>query len=171
MLEQTLAAFLAWSGPPPEACTCSPPSAADALASADLIFEGKLVGWAEVDDANGKRQSWRFRVERTWKVELPSSVDVTIPRNPCEPSFGDIGDRWLVYGNRHEEADRFIFADCGRALPISDAQADIEVLDAQLGKSPARQSCTLTDASDGRARLWLWLLGGCCVAWRIRQRH
>lgn len=111
--------------PSPNCPRCPIPSAAGALASADVAFLGRPL---RVTDA-GAEGDWarhvHFRVLGTWKGDLPDEVDVDAPYL----AWACRGERWLdddagaiVYADRAADGGLSVSI-CGRLDPYDAADA------------------------------------------------
>ena len=130
------------------ACSCfGPPSTERALADSDAVFVGEVVKLDRPSPfkSSASLETDTFRVSESWKGPEGGMLEVRTPLMgvSCGYPF-KVGQEYLVYayeGKQGIETDG-----CSQTKPLSEADADLEVLGA--GKKPTGGE-VLSDTSGG----------------------
>lgn len=81
------------------ACSCMSLTEAEALAGADAVFEGVVIGPAGADDAGREQIQYEFSVEAMVKGNLPGDrvrVSTSSRGGSCGAGYA-LGQKWRVY--------------------------------------------------------------------------
>ena len=128
-LSALLAASLTWLvASPAAACSCAePPPPAEALAGADVVFEGRAVAveLVEPDPSGLGTQRWQFSVTRYFKGELGPTLTLTSPSVCCVCGRQyPLDVPFVVYARMSEQgALRDSMCSSSHALPFEPGEA------------------------------------------------
>jgi hypothetical protein len=128
------------------ACSCAgEPAPLDALRSADVVFEGTVLGEPEavraklgIDGYEGAAR-FRFAVARYFKGQQgPEAAIYTIDQGTACGRFYDASTTYLVYGQLRPDG---VLTDslCSRTRTLADATEDLELLGAGEAPDPGVQ--------------------------------
>jgi hypothetical protein len=138
------------------ACSCALITPAEAYASADTVFSGKVENVQYLDDPEGGRLEPRiivtFSVNDLWKGGEQSQIIMHTVYNKfsCNGYFFKSGKEYLVYATYNKRAENFLgklFAPkeprlgvklCSGTKPIEEAGSDLTVLRSSKGLTPGK---------------------------------
>lgn len=109
---------------------------ANAIASADLIFEGSVTAAEPITitkDSLEKNVRYEFAVQKLWKGKLPWSLNqINIIRNTYWGDGFTVGDSYLVTAIKTDIG--YVVPLCRESTPLDQAADKIKVLEQILGK-------------------------------------
>ncbi|EDM75833.1 hypothetical protein PPSIR1_33491 [Plesiocystis pacifica SIR-1] len=127
-------AALAFTPAIAQACSCMrAPEPVEAARGADAVFSAKLVSVAEADSGTPDfpNKVFTFEVAQTLKGNLDPQVRVITAHDSaaCGRDYDEAGSEWLIYARIHDDGqlrDNL----CSRTMPLDQAGADLEALEA-----------------------------------------
>ncbi len=125
-LPLTLAAA-AWIGPRvARACSCSsPPPPAQALESADAVFEARPFSMSN----DNRRARYVFDVDKVWKGDVGPRIEISTALHSATCGRGyQIGGRYVVYARKDPQTGAWTDNLCSRTRTSQSAAEDLRVL-------------------------------------------
>lgn len=105
-----------------EACSCMQTSFEDARAGSAAIFEGRVESVEPIDEL---RVRVTLHVTQAWGGVERERVDVVTANNSAACGFAfEVGEHYLVYAGRDEEAQTLSVSLCSRTARMDDAGED-----------------------------------------------
>jgi hypothetical protein len=123
------------------ACSCvMPPPPEQALEEADAVLQARAFAMRNDD----MRAYYRFEVDRVWKGDVGSHVEISTPLHAasCGRSYA-IGTQYVIYARRSASGELTDML-CTRTRAMSSAAEDLEVLGP--GHAPYEQPVLPADA-------------------------
>lgn len=121
-----------------DACKCTHPSYARAVAAADAIFAGELVKLDLAPRKRGEVDELTFSVTRVYKGSIGKSVVVVSTVSSCGLKTGGVkvGTRYLVFAEQ-DDGGRLSSRQCNRTRPLSSKAARSDVKKLGTGHEPS----------------------------------